>query len=483
MIDLEDLKKRIDMIELCEALGLQPKGKVARCPAHNDAGEGRPNLAIYPDNVHCFRCGFSADAVGLVEKAKGLDFLEAVDFLAARLGLDLGDAGRGRGLRNRAGAKAATPYPKPAPLPSTPSPLPSTPSPTLATVEPAAAQGNGLGYEAQGNGATPYPKPADDRPPLPEDQVADFASFAEAWGYFDQVKTNFAAGLSRDRATGRFRVAAPLPSTPATDAGHQVDHADADHLGADLVSAPGAPTTDRRSLRVRVFAALLDQGEPSSATPAGRWLDQVKGITAATQDRFGIVFLADPRAAAGELIARFGLDALVELGIYAKGDAKKGDGRPYFVFKRHRLLFPFFWKGEPVDCQGRDWEADDKGGRFRNTASRNPLPYNADDLVVARAAGEPIVICEGATDTLALAQSGRLVVGIVGTGGFKAAWLPYFDGLSVYLALDADKAGQDAAAAIAKVFTDAGHRPPKVVKLPDGVKDVNQFFLMERETK
>ena len=256
MIDLDDLKKRTNMIELCEALGLQPKGKVARCPAHTDADGGRPNLAIYPDNVHCFRCGFSADAVGLVEKAKGLDFLEAAGFLAARLGLDVGDAGRGRGLGNRAGAKAATPYPKPAPLPS-------TPSPTLATGETVAAQGEGLGYEAQGNGATPYPKPADARPPLPEDQVADFASFADAWGYFDQVKTNFAAGLSKDSTTGRFRVAAPLPLTLATDAGHQVDHAgaadvdqvgapatrsSAPDLGADLVSAPGAPTTDRRSL-------------------------------------------------------------------------------------------------------------------------------------------------------------------------------------------------------------------------------------------
>ena len=467
MIDLEDLKKRIDMIELCEALGLQPKGKVARCPAHNDAGEGRPNLAIYPDNVHCFRCGFSADAVGLVEKAKGLDFLEAAGFLAARLGLDVGDAGRGRGLGNRAGAKAATPYPKPAPLPS-------TPSPTLAT----AAQVVGLGYEAQGNGATPYPKPAA-RPPLPEDQEADFASFAEAWGYFDQVKTNFAAGLSRDRATGRFRVAAPLPLTPATDAGDQVDQAGDDHLVADLVSAPGAPTTDRRPLRVRVFAALLAQGEPSSATPAGRWLHQVKGITPTTQDHFGIVFLADPRAAAVVLVKRFGLDALIELGIYAK--SKKGDGNPYFVFKRHRLLFPFFWKGEPVDLQGRDWEADAKGDRFRNTASANPLPYNADALATAKATGKPVFICEGATDTLALAQSGRLAVGIVGTGGFKAAWLPYFEGVPVYLALDADEAGQKAALALAKTFTAAGHRPPKVVRLPDGVKDVNQYFLMERE--
>ena len=112
----------------------------------------------------------------------------------------VGDAGRGRGLGNRSGAKAATPYPKPAPLPS-------TPSPTLATVEPVVvAQSEGLGYEAQVNGATAYPKPADDRPPLPEDLVADFASFAEAWGYLDQVKIDFVAGLSRDRATGRFKV-------------------------------------------------------------------------------------------------------------------------------------------------------------------------------------------------------------------------------------------------------------------------------------
>ena len=102
--------------------------------------------------------------------------------------------------------------------------------------------------------------------------------------------------------------------------------------------------------------------------------------------------------------------------------------------------------------------------------------YNADDLVVAKTTGAPVFLCEGATDTLALAQSGRLAVGIVGTAGFKLAWLPYFEGLTVRIAFDADDPGQRAAAEASKTFVAAGHRPPKVVKLPAGVKDVNQLF-------
>ena len=461
----DEVRRRTDLIELCEALGLQPKGKVARCPAHNDAGEGRPNLAIYADNVYCFRCGFAADAFDLVAKVKGCDFPVAYDFLAARLGLPLiGDlrkngsksAPRAGGLGYGNGGNGATVYPKPASLPA-------TPSPTLATGEttPAPDLVRGLGYVTQGEGATPYPKP--DRPPLPAALVADFATYADAWSYFDQVKTDFAVALGYDKETGRYQVAAPSPWSPPATAEDQVDQVD----------LPGE--TRRRSPRVEVFAALLARGVKAATTPAGDWLHREKGITPATQDRFGLVFLAEPRAAAGELVKTFGLDALIDLGVYGKGK----DGKPYFAFKRHRLIFPFCWKGEPVDLQGRDVEATGKNDRFRNTGGANPLPYNADALLDAKATGAPIFICEGATDTLAVAQSGRLVVGIVGTGGFKAAWLPYFADLVVYLALDADEAGQKAAVAMTQVFIAAGHRPPKVVKLPAGFKDVNEFFRKE----
>jgi DNA primase len=65
----EELLTRVDLTELVDALGLERKGKDARCPNHNDTG--RPNLHIYKDRVHCFACDFNVDAFGLVEKVEG----------------------------------------------------------------------------------------------------------------------------------------------------------------------------------------------------------------------------------------------------------------------------------------------------------------------------------------------------------------------------------------------------------------------------
>lgn len=474
----EELLDRATMQEVADALGLEPAGKKDRhCPAHNDTG--RPNLHLYEKEAHCFACGFHADAIGLVAKVKSFDFKASFDFLAGRFGLPLladaageGKKGRGRGLGNGNRAKPADPYPKP-------SPLPSTPSPTLATRssgEPATAdQGEGLGYATRGDPSTTYPKPPEavPIPPLPPDLKRDFDDFGEAWAYMQTCKAyRRALGLEGDRYVvagcderGRFLHLMPTAEEVAAAlaglddqvfAGHQVE--------------PAAPR--RRSLRVEVFAAFLDLATPASATAAGDWLRREKGVEPATQDRFGLRFLDDWKTAARELRDRFGVETLQSVGIFGK----QKDGSPYFVFVRHGLLFPFYWKGEPVDVQGRNVEAAGKDDRFRNTTGANPIPYNADALLEARATGSRVFICEGATDTLALAQSGRLVVGIVGTGGFKPAWLEAFEGLDVYLALDNDQAGQKAAKDITKVFVAAGHRAPKVVKLPEGIKDVNQFF-------
>lgn len=498
----EDILARVDLVELADALGLQPAGKKDRhCPAHTD--QGRPNLHLYAKEAHCFACGFHADAFDLVAKVKGLDFAGAFDFLAARFGLPLiqdlrksgpqGGAAKGRGLGYRGGVMGQAVYPKPPPA----APLPGSPSPTLSSPPPGhlrefadttavelADQGAGLGYEGQGEGATVYPKPPaelDDQvdqvapgaasggglPALPGELARNFPTLAEAWQYGRQLAGAYHFFTGKDPVTGDFFV-----DGTARPARAVVEPPPA--AAPDDPVAPGAGQKlrepDRRSLRVEVFTALLDRATAASTTAAGDWLEREKGITKATQDRFRLAFLDDPHAAAAALVTVFGLDDLLALGIYGKGK----EGKPYFAFKRHTLLFPFRWKGEVVDVQGRDVTATDKAGRFRNTGGANPIPFNADALVEARERGEPVFLCEGATDTLSLAQSGRLAVGIVGTGGFKPSWLPYFGGLTVFLAFDSDEAGQKAAAAVTKVFFDGGQPAPKVIKLP--VKDVTDFF-------
>lgn len=447
----EDLLARVDMVDLVDSLGLERKGKEARCPAHDD--HGRPNLHIYPHRVHCFSCGFDADAFGLVTKVKGLDFKGAFDFLAGRYGLPLirdyrksgaTPTGRRSGLGRAPEEKT---YPKPAPLPDTPSPTlvaltPTEVRPTVALDSP-----------------DPWPSGFSDvivdrfrsnYQGLPVDD----AEYKALWGEVDRLVEKPALTLAEEAWLQWVALRVGFHGEIPPVKGPQDDN----------VSEPAS----RPSLRTQVFAALLGYTIPSSKTTVGAWLTKAKGITSATQDRFRLCFLADWGRADVELRRRFGPDTLDRFGLLTK------EGR--LAFTRHGFLFPFYWKGEPVDVQGRDVNATDKNFRFLNTRGSNPIPYNADAILQAREKGEPLYLCEGATDTLTLAQSGRLAIGIVGTQGFKASWLPYFAGLKVFLAFDADDAGKKGAAKVSSAFFKAGYPAPKVVKLPDGVKDVNEFF-------
>lgn len=116
--DLDELKKRVEIVEVARRLGLDPREEgtnwVAYCPAHADHRTGRPNLVIRPkvsfaDNegrVKCYRCDFGGDAIDLVEEAKGLTTKDAIRWLADLVGLqptikppeseDLGNKGKGK---------------------------------------------------------------------------------------------------------------------------------------------------------------------------------------------------------------------------------------------------------------------------------------------------------------------------------------------------------------------------------------------------
>jgi len=236
----------------------------------------------------------------------------------------------------------------------------------------------------------------------------------------------------------------------------------------DLVKPEGSGLT----LRVRIFQALLANTVPVGQTKPGQWLTQKKGISPATMTDFGVAWLPDPKEADRRLKADFDIDDLKGLGLLDK----KGNLR----FGRYRLLFPFWVKTEegqyPVFMQGRDPSATGKQLRFMNPASTVPCFYNVDALGQARAAGDPVFICEGVTDTLTLAQAGYQAVGIIGTQGMKPDWVKLFAGLTVFLAFDGDDPGREATKKVARLFTDQGLHAPKAIPIPEG-QDVTDYFM------
>ena len=458
--DLDDLKRMNPIVAVARDLGLQVKAQgskgnfVARCPAHTDAG--RPNFTLNDAKGGvCFSCGFKADAIGLVAKVKGYSTGEAIRFLAARVGLKPVE-----GLENKTGGKGGETYPKAAPLPPDPSPY-------LA---------GGLGNNDGGNTGEAYPKPPSPRATegdgLPYDPAA--VTKLEDGRFRVEGGENVIAfyryhfgGLPKDEAEGHALwnelnrlLAKPHLSPEEGDRASHLAGRVGYRGGFPPVTKPAPPTRDQ------LFAALLEYASPLPGDPphqAAAWLEADKGLSFETQAAAGLCWL-DWKTAAEEMKQRFDLATLEKAGLLAGGD---------LAFHKHRLLFPFRLRGEVVFVQGRNWSPD-KNFRFFSPGSP-PCPYNVEDIYFAKENGEPIFICEGATDTLTLSQSGRLAVGIVGTQSFKPSWAKAFAGLEVYLAFDGDDAGRKAARDVTKIFVAQGLPAPKTIPLPDG-QDVTDFF-------
>lgn len=245
---------------------------------------------------------------------------------------------------------------------------------------------------------------------------------------------------------------------------------------------PPAVATVSEEDRWAVFDQLLAFAQPvnfDQPSAGHSWLLKQKGVSLEAQRAAGIRWLTDYRLANEGLKKTFDVALLEALGVI---NALKEDGKGHNLrFFKHRLLFPFYRDYRPVYLQGRDVEAADKASRFVNSGSQTPCLYNVDAVEAAREDGQPVFVCEGATDTLNLAQRGYYAAGIVGTSGFKKPWVREFDGLSVFLTFDGDEAGREAGLKVARVFVDAGQPPPRIVPIPDGL-DVTAFFQKGQPT-
>lgn len=91
MTDTQKIKQAIDIVGLLrEYIEVKPAGSnfKACCPFHN---EKTPSFMINPDRqrYHCFGCGKDGDIFTFVQDHEGMEFVEALQFLANKAGIEL----------------------------------------------------------------------------------------------------------------------------------------------------------------------------------------------------------------------------------------------------------------------------------------------------------------------------------------------------------------------------------------------------------
>ncbi|HIL41146.1 MAG TPA: DNA primase, partial [Methylococcales bacterium] len=88
---IDDLLARVDVVDLIDSfIPLKKTGSnfVARCPFHT---EKTPSFSVNRSKqfYHCFGCGASGNAIGFLMDYSHLNFVEAVEDLAAFVGIEV----------------------------------------------------------------------------------------------------------------------------------------------------------------------------------------------------------------------------------------------------------------------------------------------------------------------------------------------------------------------------------------------------------
>jgi DNA primase len=95
---VDEVRARADLVEVVsESVSLKKSGKdwKGKCPFHDDRS---PSFYVVPEKgfYKCFGCGESGDVFTFLMKRSGMEFLDAVRYLASRYGVEIREVAGGK---------------------------------------------------------------------------------------------------------------------------------------------------------------------------------------------------------------------------------------------------------------------------------------------------------------------------------------------------------------------------------------------------
>jgi DNA primase catalytic core len=193
-----------------------------------------------------------------------------------------------------------------------------------------------------------------------------------------------------------------------------------------------------------------------------------RGFTQDTLEHFCVSSVKSYEKTSAHMKRKFKIERLKASGLFNENGN--------LIFYKHRILFPFFDDGRIIYIQGRTiGQPTNSGCPKYMFLKHHSLPlFNLDGLK-GFTNGDEVHIAEGIPDTMMLYQNGLNAVGVLGVNNFRPEMTSLFKEFKVVACLDNDLAGKEATKKLAELFFRQGQAISSV-KLPDGVKDIVEFF-------
>lgn len=235
-------------------------------------------------------------------------------------------------------------------------------------------------------------------------------------------------------------------------------------VGSEYKPLPTTPIS-RPADHSQIYEALKMFCGGVSKEASDYLIGATRGLDKATVAKFNIFAVKDYRQADSYLKKSFDLSSLKQSGLVND----KGN----LIFYKHKVIIPFYDKGKIVFLHGRN--LDGTHPKYLNLVGIPKPIFNLEKLTKLKV-GDRVYICEGVFDAMRLEQEGYNAVGILGVTDFRPEEVDLFKPFEVALVLDNDEAGKSMTQEIVKLFILKG-KSVRVKQLPDGIKDITDYFL------